>query len=65
VSAERRDVQEFEVDQAIRMIRADFAADKIDAECMEREIDLALRGLRGESGYLAMFAPFQTEGIRC
>lgn len=58
-----REVQEFEVNEAIRQIRADFAADRIDAECMEREIDFALRGLRGESKYLALFAPGQTEPI--
>jgi hypothetical protein len=68
VSAERRDVQEFEVNEAIRQIRADFAADKIDAECMEREIELALRGAVDECQYLSPFAPimpFQTEGYRC
>jgi hypothetical protein len=56
VTAERRDVQEFEIDEAIRQIHADFAADKIDAECMEREIDFAMRGLRSESSYLSIFA---------
>jgi hypothetical protein len=57
VSAERQDVQQFEIDEAIRMIRDDFGDGKIDAACMEREIDLALRGRRGECGYLSIFAP--------
>jgi hypothetical protein len=50
-----RSVEEFEINEAILQIRADFAADKIDAECMEREIDFALRGLRSESNYLSIF----------
>jgi hypothetical protein len=52
-----REVQEFEINEAIVMIREDFGAGKIDAECMEREIDFALRGLVGESNYLSPFPP--------
>lgn len=55
VTAERPDVQRFEIDEAIGMIREDFAADKIDADCMEREIGFALRGLRDECQYLSPF----------
>jgi hypothetical protein len=63
VTAERRDVQEFEVNEAIAMIREDFASGRIDAECMEREIDFALRGMRGASQYLPLFRPFATEAV--
>lgn len=63
VTAERADVEQFEIDFAIEQIRADFAADKITAECMEREIDFALRGLRHQSNYLSIFGMPKMEKV--
>lgn len=56
-------VQEFEVEEALALIREDYGRGMIDASCMEREIDFALRGLRDQSAYLSMFGHPQMERI--
>jgi hypothetical protein len=66
VTAELPPVQEFEVNEAITQIREDFGMGKIDAACMEREIDFALRGLRDQCQYLSPFprpGPDQLEKV--